>query len=294
MMESLLAINGVVPPASPSPQQRPLPDAAIDEVKLIYQRDYAPALDALLETQWFTQRSVPKVLLDQRLMDLFLQMLDLFRSVRGNDHQGLQLIRSLETKVVWNLISLPRSPGAASNGIAGSSGKDETLQLVEVQRRIDALEALLTNTTLERNPCLDIPYNLPARSDPEYWQREFWRLLGHSVTLSVPGGPDTMPLVYPTGADADQTLRSCREILGNIEARDVLYSAMVCRLLGPRFHDFPNGVREAFNNDHNDPRTKVVVAKRYLEEQGSSGKATTQAMGRVCEMMVRSWLVQGR
>lgn len=287
-IDELYVVKGVPPPGRGELVPKLLTQATENEVKLIYQRDYAPGLDRLLETQWFSQRSMSKLLLDGPLVELFDQMLDRWKNTKGNDHQGLQAIQSLETKVIWNLMTLPRSPTAATNGVTDAASKEETLELVEVQRRINALEALLTHTTLERNPCLDIPYG-ETLLGAKYWEVEFWRLLGHSVTLPIQHSASEGAIQQSSrGAGPEETLQACRLVLSMLENRDVLYSAMVCRIIGPRLPDFPQGVRAAHNNDDNDPRTKVFVAKTFLENE-ASGKGTNQVIQRICDMFVCSW-----
>lgn len=211
-------------------------------------------------------------------------MLDRFRSIKNDDYQGLQTTRSLETKLVWSLLCLPRSPRAATNGVTGSTSQEEMLQLAEAQKRLDAIEALLLHTTLERNPCLEIAYSEQLQNN-KYWEVEFWRLLGHFVAYPDPRASTGPP---PAGTSPDETLQACRNILSMLENRDVLYSIMVCRLVGPRLPDFPDGVHQAMNNDDGDPRTKVFIAKKFLEDE-AGGKGTNQVVQRLCDMAIRSW-----
>lgn len=223
-------------------------------------------------------------------MEQFIQLLERFKSIKNDDYHGLQITRSLETKLVWSLLCLPRSPRAATNGVTGSTSQEELLQLAEAQKRLDAIEALLLHTTLERNPCSDIPYAEQFQHN-KYWEVEFWRLLGHFV--AYPDPRTSSPSARPTGANPDETLQSCRSILSMLENRDVLYSVMVCRLVGPRLQDFPDGVDRALNNDDADPRTKVFIAKKFLEDE-AGGKGTNQVIQRFCDMAIRSWGTAGK
>lgn len=256
----------------------------MEEAQLVYHQDYAAALDRFLETKWYTQRSWPKLINDIATFSLFLQMLERFKTIKSDDFRGMQLTRSLETKVVWTLLCLPRSPDAAANGVTGTRSPEEALQLLEVQKRLDAFEALLApySNPLERSPVMDIQYT-PSLPSAKYWEVEFWRLLSQTVS----GSPQSSdPAVQST--TTDESMSQARRILAMCENRDVLYSMMVCRFVGPRLPDWPEGVKDPFNNDQNDPRTMVSIAKKFIEDE-AGGKGTTQVVQRICDMSVRSW-----
>ncbi|KAF2094658.1 hypothetical protein NA57DRAFT_79836 [Rhizodiscina lignyota] len=282
-LDDLHTISGVAPP-SPVPRTAPPSEAAIEEVKLLYHRDYAPGLDKFLETTWYSQRSWPKLIHDGPLFDLFIQMLDRFRAVKSDDYRGAQLIRSLETKVVWRLLCMPRSPHAAANGVTGAPSPEEALQLLEAQKRLDAFEALLTHTTLDRNPLLDVHYQESLQT-LKYWEVEFWRLLGQIVSrMPTPASNSEAPVPQ---LSLDDMMQACRNILSMLENRDVLYSMLVCRVFGSRLPGWPD-IKEVFNTDQEDPRLKVFIGKKFLEEE-AGGKGTNQVVQRMCDMAVRSW-----
>lgn len=154
----------------------------------------------------------------------------------------------------------------------------EDQDLKEAQIRLDIVESILTAQTTEGNVALQISYgeHLPTT---KHYEVEFWRNAGQFAA----GRADE-----PASAkEMDAALVACRHTLGMLENRDVLYSMMVARHVGSRFPDWPDGVTQAYNNDDADERTKLVVAKRFIEDE--AGHGMTQVCQRLCDMAIASW-----
>jgi len=185
----------------------------------------------------------------------------------------------METKVVWQLLSLCRSSSAtATNGTNGTTNVD----LDEANKRLDVLEALITNRIMSSNRISEINYpgDLPIEKVQEI---DFWKALGKFVTLRSED--------LSARPELDNALTQCRNLLSGRENRDVIYSIMVARHVGARVPEFPDhvfpvpGLSE--ENDHN----KLFIAKTFIGEQASF-KGTNHPIQRLCDMVLRSWQIR--
>ncbi len=277
-IDSLFEIGGHAPSPVP-PNYGPVPASVIEEIKVLYSRDYAPGLDRWLETNWYSTKGFSRLMADTRVLEMFAHLLEQFRTVQ-NDYEGLRRLPSLEARLVWNLFCLCRAPSAAtSNGANGTTpgGVDQHTQ--EVLKRLEVFEYLVTNRTVETNPAEQIA--LPPR--PDYWKDlevKFWRYLG-TVVSRRPQDPDGARVIQ-------YSLGECRNLLGQLENRDVIYSMAIARHVGPRVPEFPNNLHQPYNNDDADERTKLFIAKRFIEDE-AQGKGTTQVIQRLCDMSIKSW-----
>ena len=255
--------------------------AMMNEIKLLYVRDYAPGLDRFLETSWYSTKGSSLLISHNKICEMFADLIKKFRMINSNNYNGMRQIASMEARLVWNLVTLPRlsppSPAPETNGSTTPKVMDE--QLSNVKRRLSTLEALLTNNALDTNfvPEADGTSSVPPANSYEI---EFWRNLGLFAALSETS-PDSKEKI-------ENALNSMRNVLGQLENRDVLYSIAVARYYGLRVAEFPGGMQQAFSTDDSDRHTKLFIAKHFIEQE-ANGKGTTQVIQRFCGMAVRSW-----
>lgn len=294
-VEDTFTLYGFPCPQVPE-SDAPISPSMIEEIHILYAKDYAPGIDKFLECSWYTTEGWGQLTKDTRLLEMFAYLIERFKSVPSDDYNGMQATRSLEAKLLWNTFCLcrtsPKANGAESKtGVkteaelkAETETKAETgagvgeQDLKEAQARLDIVESILTAQIREGNVALQVSYSehLPP---PKHYEVEFWRNAGQFVA----GRPDE-----PASAkEMDAALVACRHTLGMLENRDVLYSMMVARHIGVRFSDWPDGVTQAYNNDDADDRTKLVVAKRFIEDE--AGHGMTQVCQRLCDMAIASW-----
>ncbi len=252
-----------------------------DEVKLLYAKDYAPGIDRFLETTWYSSKGPSRLLSDSRVCEMFAYLIQQLRNVTSGDYEGMRRMQALEARLVWNLMCLSRTANATTaNGSHGTAPRaEDDLQLLEARKRLDVFEHLIIGGVAESNPVqpLRYPANLPPT---KLYEIEFWRLLGQYVSMADDEANSAKEL--------DDTLNQCRNILNQTENRDVLYSIAIARHLGTRVAEFPEGPQQPFSNDDSDVRTKLFIAKKFIEDE-ASGKGTTQVIQRLCGMAVRSW-----
>ncbi|RDI85518.1 hypothetical protein Vi05172_g4340 [Venturia inaequalis] len=271
--------------ASPDAQKQAEDISAdmMNEIKSIYSNDYAPGLCGILETSWFSTSGWARLSANKAVCQQIAQLIELFKRPAGGaesfEHEAR--CRSAETKVVWQLLNLIRPPTVTSNGTNGSNSP-MTLELDEGMKRLDLLEALLTNRILEPNRMADLVY--PSDISPEKTHEvEFWRSLGNFVSRRSDDASAAQPL--------DNALRQCRDNLFSKENRDVLYSGMIARHVGARVPEFPDQTLPVGPGGEDNDFNKLYIAKTFVLEQAAH-KGTNNAIMRICDMISRSWSVR--
>jgi white-opaque regulator 2 len=276
-IEDLFAISNIPVPSIPS-------GIAIDQeqVRNVFTQDYAPGLDKLLETDWYSTAGLECLLANNEICQMFSYLLERFRAVSGTDYEAIKYIPSLEAKVTWNLLCLPRTASTtASNGVKSESSQGSQsgpeLKLREVQDRLTVFESLITGFALESNPLLSLTYHAEATTTPAPTQKQieidFWKHLGNYVSIK------------DNAKEIDTALSHMRQILHQQENRDVIYSIAIVRHLGKKLPEFHP--QQAYSNSEQDDQTKLVIAKKFLEDEANNGM--TQVISRLAGMAVVSW-----
>lgn len=284
-ISDLFSSGGVIPPPlPPNDRQESIAQDIMDEIKVLYTRDYGVYIDRFLETHWYLHDGLDVLLANSPLVHYFAGFVQKLRDTASENYEGMLHLQSFETALVWYLMALCRSATPPRvNGANGHAIASEDPELTTARKRLDIFERLITNQTLDSNPLAHpsshaqaISAQIPGR-EREF---EFWRLLGQFV--SIRGNE-------PSSAKAiDETLSYIRGILDMLENRDILYSMAVARHIGSRMAEFPDHLQQAYNNDDSDDRTKLFVAKKFVEEE-ATGKGTSQVAQRLCGMAIKSW-----
>lgn len=318
-MQELVDVGGVPAPALTI--TAPLPASIVDDVKGIYNNVYAPGIDKFLETRWFTTRGWSHLAVDIELLELWATLINRFSIVPVHDKYGHSANRSLEARVLWSSMALCRR---VSNGGQNGNPIEVAEGVHEAAKKVDIYETLVTNRYFDVAP-LPLP-SLPTTTTGaivgtatltmnnmnngttattttkldeqlNHREREFWRLLGLFLTLHDDEAA--------AAQEIDETLNGCRLLLDSRENRDVLYSVAIVRHLGQRLaeggkvkeegggnvggHGNGNGNGNGgVNNDEQDPRTKFLVARTFVQAQ-ADGKGMTQTVQRLCDVVIRSW-----
>ncbi|KAK0647717.1 White-opaque regulator 1 [Lasiodiplodia hormozganensis] len=276
-IDELFALQNVPPHAQP-PTPGPINPNVVEEIKMLYSRDYAINMDRCIETTWYTTKGLNRLLNDPATMDLFAFFVSQIRV--NQDYEMQRRTTSLEAKLVWKLLCLPRQHGGVANGANGTSEHETDLLQKETALRVEVLEALLTYQVLPFNPLAELIYD-PQVPHLKQYEVDFWRHLGTFVTFRDADDE--------SNRNIEATLSACRNILGMIECRDVIYSMMIARHYGGRFPDLPDNVsQQPYPPDQEDDRSKMVVAKKFLEDE-SQGRGMSQVIFRLAGMAIRSW-----
>ena len=307
--ELLLVGHGLTPLPS-TPPAGPMDQEKKDKVREIYSEIYALGLDKVLETRWFSTRGVIHVLNDAKLCENYLTLYRRFHITAEIDWEGNCRTQSLEAQVIWETFCLCRQVSAS---LATTDDPNAVIEANEgvhdAAKRLLILETLITNQHLDaaaigkdtdgdKEDKVTSPGQKPLENQLKTREREFWQLLGKYCTIRED------PAAYKTlvtdadgkavlnRTEADLVLLGCRNLLDSRENRDVIYSVAIARHLGQRAHygaykePFPAAALTA--DDPDDPKHKLNVARNFLASE-SEGKATTQAMMRVCGIAMRSW-----
>lgn len=282
-IDDLLLLGGVLPP--PITRSTSISPSTYDEIKSIYTTVYAPAIDKFFETRWFQLRGLARVLNDSRLCDQFACLVDRFNHQRLDDAHATAVTQSLEASVIWGLMNLCRTSAPGRNGTNGQGNFYDVHDGVEdAIKRLEIFESLISGQYLDSElPPSDVPRNGSVLEDQlKTREREFWRGMGKFLTLRDDEAS--------SAKEIDDTLALCRGLLDSREGRDVMYSIAIARHIGQRMAEFPDGLQHPVGNDEQDARTKLFVAKKFIEDE-AMGKGTSQVIQRLCGMAMRSWTI---
>jgi white-opaque regulator 2 len=283
-MEDLFSYGGVPPPQTPADTS-----VNLEEIKKLFVNDYAPGLDKLLETTWYSTKGLEHLLGNAQLCRTFEFLRQKFLLASGpSQYEAARQIPSLEAKVTWQLLCLCRevAPAPTVNGTNGTTSNgqaaDEHQQLDEAKARLDVLEHLLTGEPVEANPLLHLEYPSIPETDPKHFQVDFWKNLGSYV--SEPANPES------SKANITAALAGMRNTLHQLENRDVIYSIAIVRHVGAKpevASSLHNQQHQPWSNDPEDDHNKLFVAKRFLEDESQNGM--TQVIARFAGMAVTGW-----
>ncbi|KAK0252378.1 hypothetical protein LTS09_012496 [Friedmanniomyces endolithicus] len=271
LIDDLFALDDVPPRYDKREIPPPLSPAVQQEITDFYNYHYAPGLDALFETTWYTTHGLAQLHSNPELQDFVAQCTHQFKAATDTPLLTNQ-IRSLEARLVWQLAALPRSSPAFPDLLA----------------RLDILENLLTGHFLD-------PSRVPAppaqnMDDEMYNQHLFWHHLGLFTAARDDQRHD--PAAHHS---IDASLAEMRRVLQMLENRDVLYSIAVGRHFGgrmPGFHPARQIVASSSTMPGGqDEVAKLRVAVRFVQQEDEKG--TTQVVQRVCGMALRAWGLQG-
>jgi white-opaque regulator 2 len=182
-----------------------------------------------------------------------------------------------EVRLVWAMLCTCRRrplPGFAGEFI---NDKEDTLDGDEVaEKRLDILEALITAQQLASNPLVESTERADNSSPPTLTQQlkireqNFWLHVGEFVCTS--------------DADAaERILSKCRKLLDTLENRDVIYSTMLMRHIGEKWHG-----RQIGEADNEWDQKDWLAAKDFLQRE-ADGRAMNIVVKRFCAMALRAW-----
>ena len=227
---------------------------------------YAPGLDRLFETTFYTSESLAHLQSNPELQDFVYQCAEQFKTSAEQPALPNQ-IRSLEARLVWHLATIARTSNSSP----------------ELAVRVHTLENLLTGHFLD-------PSRIPTPPTPDlpedvYKAKAFWHNLARFVAVR-----DDRPNAT-THQQIQDSLGAMRAILGMMENRDVLYSIAIARHIGGRSAEFhPHRQIIATSNDGDDEINKLKVAHQFVEVEDQKG--TSQVIQRICSMALRAWALQ--
>ena len=256
----------------------------------VYELIYQPGMDKFFETQWFKKRGFEYLKANGPLCDQFQNLISRY-SMSDNKEDpaylyNLAITQSLEAMVIWAMLGLCRKAATTKDAAGNINADDEREDVVDTAKRLDMFEALVTGEylTAETAPATNPPDAKLVGNTLEKQlaqnQYTFWYNIHRFLTLRN-GDPDFQKSI-------DEVLLECRKTLENRESRDVIYSIMVVRHIGPTIPGFPNAVKAPETDEEQDAQIAITVAKRLVEEEAGD-KGTNQVVTRLCGLAARSW-----
>ena len=292
-IDDLLAIGGTAcpPPTPPSETAAGLTPAALDEIKRFYSDHYAPAMDDFLEVRWYSTRGLPWLLNDKRLCEQMGSLMERFRTVyNAADVEAYPITQALELRCIWNLLCMCRVAVAAHKSAASGNNNNNNSEydqkdaqasgLNEATRRLAIFEDLVSGAVVDTNLADLARIGSVQHDHVKLRELEFWRLIGKFLTLRDDEAS--------AAKEIDDALAGCRTLLDSRENRDVIYSIAIARHIGQRVAEFPASVPDSISADEEDAKTKLGVAKQFIESE-AHGRGTTLVIQRLCAMATRAW-----
>ncbi|KAF2196101.1 hypothetical protein GQ43DRAFT_384040 [Delitschia confertaspora ATCC 74209] len=284
-ISDLFPIGGHSPPEVPQ-RTGPVPPELDDEFAQIYTRDYCLGLDAILETRWFSTNHIAlnKIFADKALHEEVAHFVETVKYPSNSMQDGMARVFGQEARLIWHLLGVCKQTAPVvtngTNGTAPANPETDDFALKEVRARFDIMEALMTNQNLESNPLAQLSYppELVEAKKPEI---DFWEQLGNFVVYADLESA-------PAGA-VEQALGIMRQVLHQIEARDVIYSIAIARSSGGRVRGFPHTLPRPVDNNPENDVNKLDVAMRFILHE--SRASSQQVIARICDMAQLSWSV---
>ena len=289
-LEELLCLKGYDPPPSIPPSQ--IPPATREEIKQIWINIYAPGIDKFFETRWFGQRGLTYLMENNEICNQFATLLHRF-TMNPQPSDPAQFVQyyvtqSLEASVVWSMMNMCREVARKPESEDGTGGVDEAdvkEGIHDAAKRLDIFEALISGEYMDSESApqpAETTNGTALDNQLKGRERDFWRLIHKFLTIRDDEAS--------AAKEIDDTLTSCRSLLDSRENRDVIYSIMVVRHVGGRIAEFPDNLQQPETNDEADNKTKLAVAKVFIESQCEKG--TNQVVCRLCGMAARSWVLK--
>ncbi|KAL9606596.1 MAG: hypothetical protein Q9179_000250 [Wetmoreana sp. 5 TL-2023] len=280
-LNELIAIDGV--PPAPLAVTQPLPPNVYEDIKLCYEKVYGPSIDKFLETQWFTNRAMNYVLEDAQLCEQIASLIVRF-SINPQTpafQQQLAATRSLETRIIWSIMSIARRVANGPDPSNGHIAAEEVSAGVQnAAKRVEIVQNLLLGQYLDNESTLTEDTRNGTAFEVQLNQRErdFWRLIHKYLTVHDDEASASHEL--------DETVNAARELLDSRENRDVIYSMAIVRLHVGR-ENLAN-LSQQNNGGGNSQDKGFNVAKGFLRDQ-AGGKGTNQVVQRLCGMAMNAW-----
>jgi white-opaque regulator 2 len=271
-INELVDLGGAAPPRYTGAKNVP-------EIIKIYYEVYMPGLTAFFETQWFNFRehSVSILRDNQSITNLFAQFLEALESVKTTDPADMGYSGDLETRLIWQLTSLLKSaiPPNVSNSHRPVGDIPHEGDPIEARNRLLLFEALLSGDTLPLNPLMRPPPNNLSESIRGK-ELAFWWQMGEFLRL-------------PSANQRQNSLSQMRALLDGRENRDLLYSLAVLRELAPQYpagyeNDAPQHL------DEGDPRNRLIVATRFVQNEATTAGGTTNVVRRFAELGIKAFV----
>ncbi|KAI4252769.1 MAG: hypothetical protein LQ352_004076 [Teloschistes flavicans] len=279
-LDELIAVNGIPPPLPAALSA--LTATNLENIKMAYQRIYSPAIDKILETQWFVSRGLTYVMEDARLCASFATLIARyeFDDRTPGFRESQAATQALEASVIWSIMGLAQRISGTLNLGNSHVGLDENTkaEVLKAARRVEIVQNLLLgqHVDAEAAPQAEHVKNGTAfEAQLNQREREFWQLMYKFLTIHDDEASASHEL--------DAILNTARDLLDTRENRDVIYSIAVVCLRGGR-----ENLANHNNCEESSQEKGLTIAKNFLKDEASH-KGTNQVVQRVCGMAVNAW-----
>lgn len=253
-IDDLLSVSSSSQPLTPPSSEvasYASPSTSVEGMKHLYRSGFAPGLDSFLETAWFGNGGLSRILGDVALLEVMAEIFERLKARGGlfvEEEDPAIRRKGKHSSLLWAAVkmcygtSIPASDNTQDEDEEDNSARDD--EGAEVLRRIHTVEALLTGQHLEKT-------SIPA-DDSESNTAMFWNLLGRFAAAK---GHDAESI-----KEIDTILEDCGRYVEGKESRKLLYKIAEYRHLKSRRYDptEPSSVSE-------DSKKVSDKLKKYIE-----------------------------
>ncbi|KAI1867847.1 uncharacterized protein JN550_006654 [Neoarthrinium moseri] len=271
---------------SPPPKAAlPLSQGTYDEIRSLYADIYGPGLESFFESRWFTEEFASDMVVStEAVAELLAGFLSIVGKTDQNDNSAMADSANLEFRVVWDLTCLVYStiqPRVNQPSVIPPDNDGP-----EVRNRVAMFDALLSGDSPKENSLVRPP---PQGDYHRLRELDFWYHLGEFLLVQPPAGQAPTPDMVTR---RDAILSRMRTLLDGRENRDVLYSIAVMRALSPGFPpDFESSLPPHL--DETDPKSKLAVARKFIQEEAKVTGGTTNIVRRFSELASMAFIHPG-
>ncbi|KAI4592263.1 hypothetical protein KJ359_011322 [Pestalotiopsis sp. 9143b] len=267
------------------PEPKSMPDQAkMDEIRGLYYEIYAPGLEKFFETTWYTLESTSVQLITgpEPVVKRIAELLSLVGKADQHDETAMANSAHVEFRTVWDLACLPLGTNPRINPPSIIPPDDDS---AEARNRVLVIDALLSGTILIENPLVRPP---PTGDLRRVRELDFWYHLGEFCRVEPLGHPPNAVIV----SQRDQILNRIRTLLDGRENRDVLYSVAIMRALSSELPPDFEGTLPS-HLDENDPKSKLAVARKFIQDESKVTGGTTNIVRRFSELAALAFINPG-
>ncbi|KAF3930474.1 hypothetical protein ABW20_dc0110270 [Dactylellina cionopaga] len=271
-----LIVGAAPPPPTPPPSENAYMPGN-EGVKALYTSKYAPALDQLFETGWFSDECISIMSLNTDLVNFLGTVFDRLNSgeAPASSDTGLDhLPPGKAALILYTVMDLLYGLGRNRDALSGLQFP-RTENISETLDRVRIIETLVMNKRLEEDED-SANFSLadlnPEEESPDVRSAKFWGAIKMFLKLSDVGSPA-----------ARDILEACRPYLErNLDNRDIIYSIASIRHLQAALKDD----RDDTYRDPEEKRRKLTTlddAKSFIESMARTPSGeTTCVFRRIC------------
>lgn len=284
-IDDLLSVSSSSQPLTPPSSEAASyasPSNSVDSMKTLYRSRFAPGLDDFLETAWFGNSGLVKILGDIPLLEVMAEIFERLKARGGlfvEEEDPAIRRKGRHSGLLWAAVKMCYGTSIPVSDNTQEDDEEEEDNIrddegAETLRRIRIVEALVSGQPLEQIPASPRPVS--GSDTGQSSSVMFWSLLGR-IAAAKGHGADTTK-------EVDAVLKDCARYIEGKENRRLLYTIAEYKHLRNRPYDVcePSSVSE-------DSRVFLEKLKRYIETVSQTSTEVTSLNRRIAARAEGQW-----